>query len=179
VGGTERTDPYSHSPAFCVHLLRLLHLFSSTIFGYCPPTWPLSFLPRGSDDGLPGQPAAADGVAGARSHVQSEERGRVTDQHEAGELHLLHGVRPGGAGAATVLLPHVAVVLQAPAAASFSQLHRSGGHLHPPLRDVRGARPSVQLFHRFFVLEAASPCPPGGHYFQRRTPGHARYITPI
>jgi hypothetical protein len=39
-------------------------------------------------------------------------------------------------------------------------------------------RPSVRLFRRFFVLKAASPHPPliGGHYFQRRTLGHARYI---
>jgi hypothetical protein len=31
------------------------------------------------------------------------------------------------------------------------------------------------------VLKAASTCPPliGGHYFQRQTPGHARYITPV
>jgi hypothetical protein len=40
--------------------------------------------------------------------------------------------------AAVVLLPHAAGVLRAPAAASFSQLHRSGGHLRPPLRDVCG-----------------------------------------
>jgi hypothetical protein len=41
-----------------------------------------------------------------------------------------------------------------------------------------GVRPSVRLFRRFFVLKAASPRPPliGGHYFQRRTPGHTRYI---
>jgi hypothetical protein len=41
-----------------------------------------------------------------------------------------------------------------------------------------GVRPSVRLFRRFFVLKAASPRPPliGGHYFQRRTPGHAHYI---
>jgi hypothetical protein len=44
-----------------------------------------------------------------------------------------------------------------------------------------GVRPSVRLFRRFFVLKVASPRPPliGGHYFQRRTPGHARYIAPI
>jgi hypothetical protein len=102
--------------------------------------------------------------------VLGEERGRVTGQHEAGGLHLLHGVRPSGAGAAIVLLlPHVAGVLRALAAASFSQLHRSGGHLRP------------SLFRRFFVVKVASPRPPliGGHYFQRRTSGHARYITLI
>jgi hypothetical protein len=44
-----------------------------------------------------------------------------------------------------------------------------------------GVRPSVQLFRHFFVLKAASPRSPliGGHYFQRRTPGHARYIAPV
>jgi hypothetical protein len=86
------------------------------------------------DNGLPGQPTAADGVAGARSRVQGEERGRVAGQHEVRGLHLLRGVCLGGAGAAAILLlPHVAGVLQAPIAASFSQLHHSGGHLHPPL----------------------------------------------
>jgi hypothetical protein len=41
-----------------------------------------------------------------------------------------------------------------------------------------GVRPSVRLFRSFFVLKAASTHPPliDGHYFQRRTPGHARYI---
>jgi hypothetical protein len=44
-----------------------------------------------------------------------------------------------------------------------------------------GVRPSVRLFQRFFVLKAASTHPPliGGHYFQRRTPDHARYIVPV
>jgi hypothetical protein len=111
----------------------LLHLFSSTIFGHHPPPWPLASSLAVQDDGLPGQPAAADGVAGARSHVQGQERGRVTSQHEARGLHLLCGVHPAGAGAASVLLPHIAGVLRAPAIASFSQLHRSGGHLRPLL----------------------------------------------
>jgi hypothetical protein len=41
-----------------------------------------------------------------------------------------------------------------------------------------GVRPSVRLFWRFFALKTMSTHPPliGGHYFQRRTPGHARYI---
>jgi hypothetical protein len=41
-----------------------------------------------------------------------------------------------------------------------------------------GVRPSVRLFRCFFVLKAASSRLPliSGHYFQRRTPGHARYI---
>jgi hypothetical protein len=44
-----------------------------------------------------------------------------------------------------------------------------------------GVRPSVRLFRRFFMLKAASLRPPliSGHYFQRRTPGHACYIAPI
>jgi hypothetical protein len=44
-----------------------------------------------------------------------------------------------------------------------------------------GVRPSVRLFRRVFVLKAASTRLPliGVHYFQRRTPGHARYIAPI
>jgi hypothetical protein len=44
-----------------------------------------------------------------------------------------------------------------------------------------GVRPSVRLFWRFFLLKTASTCPLliGGHYFQRRTPGHAHYIAPI
>jgi hypothetical protein len=42
-------------------------------------------------------------------------------------------------------------------------------------------RPSVRLFWRFFVLKVASPRLPliGGYYFQRRTPGHTRYIALI
>jgi hypothetical protein len=42
-------------------------------------------------------------------------------------------------------------------------------------------RPLVRLFQPFFVLKAASTRPSliGGNYFQRRTPGHARYITPV
>jgi hypothetical protein len=41
-----------------------------------------------------------------------------------------------------------------------------------------GVWPSVRLFRRFFMLKAASTRPPliDGHYFQRRTLGHARYI---
>jgi hypothetical protein len=78
-------------------------------------------------------------VAGAQSHVQTEEWSRVTGQHEAGYLRLLCGVRPGRAGATVVLLlPHATGVLRAPAVAPLSQLHRTGGHLRPPLRDVRG-----------------------------------------
>jgi hypothetical protein len=44
-----------------------------------------------------------------------------------------------------------------------------------------GVRSSVRLFRRFFVLKDASTRPPliGGHYFQRRTPGHAHYIAPV
>jgi hypothetical protein len=44
-----------------------------------------------------------------------------------------------------------------------------------------GVRPSVWLFRHFFMLKAAStrPLPIGGHYFQRQTPGHARYIALI
>jgi hypothetical protein len=44
-----------------------------------------------------------------------------------------------------------------------------------------GVRPSVRLFWRFFMLKATSPRPPliSDHYFQRRTPGHARYMVPI
>jgi hypothetical protein len=42
-----------------------------------------------------------------------------------------------------------------------------------------GVWPSMLLFRRFFMLKAVSPRPPliSDHYFQRRTPGHARYIT--
>jgi hypothetical protein len=44
-----------------------------------------------------------------------------------------------------------------------------------------GVRQSVRLFRRIFVLKAVSPRPPliNDHYFQRRTPGHARYIALI
>jgi hypothetical protein len=44
-----------------------------------------------------------------------------------------------------------------------------------------GVRPSVRLFRRFFMLKVASTRPPliGGHYFQRRTLGHARYIASV
>jgi hypothetical protein len=39
----------------------------------------------------------------------------------------------------------------------------------------------VRLFWRFFVLKVVSTRPQliGGYYFQRRTPGHARYIAPV
>jgi hypothetical protein len=112
------------------------------------------------DDGLPGQLAVANGVAGARSHMQSEERGCVTSQHEVGELCLLCGVRPGGAGTATVLLlPHKVGVLWTPAAASFSQLHRSGGHLRPPLRDVHGGTPIGAAVLTLLRAEGYEPSP--------------------
>jgi hypothetical protein len=41
-----------------------------------------------------------------------------------------------------------------------------------------GVRPPVWLFWCFFVLKAVSTHPPliDGHYFQRRTPDHVRYI---
>jgi hypothetical protein len=44
-----------------------------------------------------------------------------------------------------------------------------------------GVWPSVWLFQRFFVLKATSLHPPliSGHYFQRRTPGHAHYIAHV
>jgi hypothetical protein len=44
-----------------------------------------------------------------------------------------------------------------------------------------GVRSSVWLFRRFFVVKAVSTRPPliDDHYFQRRTPGHDCYITPI
>jgi hypothetical protein len=44
-----------------------------------------------------------------------------------------------------------------------------------------GVQPSVRLFRHFFMLKAASTRSPliGGHYFQRRTLGHARYIAPV
>jgi hypothetical protein len=44
-----------------------------------------------------------------------------------------------------------------------------------------GVRPSVRLFRCFFVLKAVSTHPPliGGHYFQRRTSGHTRYIAHV
>jgi hypothetical protein len=44
-----------------------------------------------------------------------------------------------------------------------------------------GIQPSVRLSSRFFMLNAASTRPPliGGHYLQRRTPGHAHYIAPV
>jgi hypothetical protein len=44
-----------------------------------------------------------------------------------------------------------------------------------------GVWPLMRLFWHFFVLKVASPRLPlnDGHYFQRRTPGHARYITPV
>jgi hypothetical protein len=44
-----------------------------------------------------------------------------------------------------------------------------------------GVWPSVRLFQCFFVLKAASPHPLliGDHYFQHRTPCHARYIAHV
>jgi hypothetical protein len=44
-----------------------------------------------------------------------------------------------------------------------------------------GVRPSVRLFRCFFVPKATSPRPAliGGHYFQRWTPGHTRYIVHV
>jgi hypothetical protein len=45
----------------------------------------------------------------------------------------------------------------------------------------KGVQPLVQLFWRFFILKATSQRPPiiGRYYFQCRTQGHARYITPV
>jgi hypothetical protein len=39
----------------------------------------------------------------------------------------------------------------------------------------------VRLFRRFFMLKAVSTRLPliSGHYFQRRTLGHTRYITSV
>jgi hypothetical protein len=171
-----RTDPYSHSPAFCAYLLRLLHLFSSTIFSHRPPPRPLSFLPRCSRRRAPWPACVADGVASAWSRVQAKEQGSVAGQHEAGGL-CLHGVRPGGAGTAAVLLPHATGVLRARAAASFSQLHRAVAIFVHLYEMYVGVRPSVRLFWRFFVLKAharrstAATTSSAGH--------HARYITPI
>jgi hypothetical protein len=44
-----------------------------------------------------------------------------------------------------------------------------------------GVRPSVRLFHRFFIMKAARQRPPliGGYYFARRTQGPSRYIAPV
>jgi hypothetical protein len=44
-----------------------------------------------------------------------------------------------------------------------------------------GVRSSARLFRRFFIMKAASQCPPliGGYYFTRRTQGPSRYIAPI
>jgi hypothetical protein len=44
-----------------------------------------------------------------------------------------------------------------------------------------GVRPSVRLFHCFFIMKAASQRPPliGGYYFTRRTQGPSRYIAAV
>jgi hypothetical protein len=44
-----------------------------------------------------------------------------------------------------------------------------------------GVRPSVRLFHCFFIMKAASQRPPliGGYYFMRQTQGPSRYIAPV
>jgi hypothetical protein len=128
---------------------------------------------------LPRELASADGVAGARLRAQAEAWSRATGQLGARGFRLLLGVRPGRAGATgAVVLPHAAGVLRAPATAPFPQLHHIGGDLCPPLRDVRRGAPSVRLFHRFFVMKAASQRPPliGGYNFARRTQGPSRYI---
>jgi hypothetical protein len=124
-----------------------------------------------------------DGVADARSRIQAEAWGRITDQHEGGGLCLLCGVRPGWVGATVVfLLPHTVGVLWAPLATPLSQLHCAGGHLHPTLRDIRGgaAVGAVVLVllhvegcelapttHRRLLLPApnAGPCPLHCDYF--------------
>jgi hypothetical protein len=68
-------------PATYAHLLCLLNLLvsskSSTIVLHHGRR-ASSFVVQ--DDGLPGQPAAADGVAGSWSHTQVEARGRVAGQ---------------------------------------------------------------------------------------------------
>jgi hypothetical protein len=134
------------------------------------------------DDGLPGQPAATDAVARTRSHMQGEESGRITGPHEARGLHLLRGVRPGGAGAASVIF-----FLMSREYYRLQLQHLSPNSIALVAIFVHlcemyvGVRPSVRLFRRFLVLKAASPRPSliGGHYFQRQTPGHACYITPV
>jgi hypothetical protein len=116
---------------------------------------------------LPHELATADGVAGARLRAQAKAWSRAAGQLGAKGFCLLLGVRPGRAGATSVVvLPHAAGVLRAPAAAPFPQFHHIGGDLRPPLRDVRGG---------------AGQRPPliGGYYFARRTQGHSRYIAPV
>jgi hypothetical protein len=80
-------------------------------------------------------------------------------QHEAGGLRLLCGIRPGWAGAAVVLLPHVAGVLWAPAASPLSQLHCTSGHLCPPLRDVRGGVAIGAAVLALLRIEGCEPAP--------------------
>jgi hypothetical protein len=63
----------------------------------------------------------------------------ATGQHGARRLHFLYGVRPGWAGATTILLlSHAGRVLQALVVAPFSQLHQACGHLRPLTRDIHG-----------------------------------------
>jgi hypothetical protein len=114
--------------------------------------------------------------------VQSEERGRVAAQHEAGGLRLLHGVRLGGlppplSSFFLTVLEYYGLQLQHLSPNSIALV---AIFIHLCEMYV-GVRPSVRLFRCFFVLKAASTRPPliGGHYFQRRKPGHARYIAPV
>jgi hypothetical protein len=86
--------------------------------------------------------------------------GRIASQHEVRRLCLLCGVPPGWAGAAAVLLlPHTAGVLWAPTVAPLSQLHCTGGHLHPPLRDVRGSAAISAAVPVLLRIEGYEPVP--------------------
>jgi hypothetical protein len=105
--------PYGSTLPFSYHLAPIcfasycptpLSFFSTP--DHRPPPWLLASAFTVQDDGLPCQPAAADGVVGTWSRVHAKAWGHVAGQHGARRHRFLCDIRPGWAGATAVLLPH-------------------------------------------------------------------------
>jgi hypothetical protein len=113
--------------------------------------------------------------------MQGEEWGCVAGQHEAGDFVFFAAYALAG------LVPQLFSFLMLLEYYGHQLQHLSPNSIALVAIFIHlcemyvGVRPSVWLFWRFFVLKAASTRPPliGGHYFQCRTPGHARYIALI
>jgi hypothetical protein len=95
--------------------------------------------------------ACSDGARRHRSSQRSRRRGvRV--------VHLLHLLRVGAADLALLLT--AAGGVRTSASAPHAPIHPLGGHLRPPLRDVRRCGPCTSLFRHFFVLVKSVAEPP-------------------
>jgi hypothetical protein len=176
-------DPYSLPPAFCTHLLCPLHLFF------------LRDLQPPSTDMAAEHPPSRFKTTGSLASLW-----RLMEWQAPG---LACRVKSGTALLANmrlgdfVLFVAYALARLVPPLSSFylTMLEYYGLQLqhHFPnsialvaifvhlCEMYVGVWPSVWLFWCFFMLKDASTRPPliGGHYFQRRTLGHACYIAPV